>query len=283
MSTDPHTSTSSTPAATQELKQRHRAMWALGDYPSVAAEVIGSLGQTLVDAVGIRPGERVLDVAAGSGNASLPAARAGAEVVASDLTPELLEVGRRLAAADGLELAWDEGDAEDLPYPDASFDVVLSCVGVMFAPFHERSASELLRVLRPGGRVGLISWTPEGFIGQMFATMRPFAPAPPPGATPPVRWGDETHLRHLLGDAVEWDAVRRDRLGVDTFDRAEAFRDFFKERYGPTVAAYRSIADEPERVQALDDALAGLAGEHLTPEGTMDWEYLVATGRRTHD
>ncbi|MBJ7359390.1 methyltransferase domain-containing protein, partial [Nocardioides sp.] len=157
------------------LKAKHRAMWAMGDYPAVATEVIAPLGPVLAAAAGVGPGDRVLDVAAGSGNAAIPAAALGADVVASDLTPDLLEAGRQAAAGRGVGLRWDEGDAEALPYEDASFDVVVSCVGVMFAPHHQRSADELVRVLRPGGRLALLSWTPSGFIGQMFATMRPYA------------------------------------------------------------------------------------------------------------
>jgi SAM-dependent methyltransferase len=165
--------------ADRALKARHRAMWALGDYPSVASQVIPELGPALVAASGVRRGDRVLDVAAGTGNAAVPAALTGARVVASDLTPELFAAGREFAARRGAELTWDEGDAEALPYPDGSFDVVLSCVGVMFAPHHQQAADELVRVCRPGGRIGLISWTPQGFIGELFRTMKPYAPPRP--------------------------------------------------------------------------------------------------------
>ena len=190
----------------------------------------------LVDTTGIGPGQRVLDVAAGSGNAAVPAARAGADVVASDLAPELFEEGRRWAAEVGVDLAWHEGDAEALPYDDASFDAVISCVGVMFAPRHQASADEIARVTRPGGSVGLLSWTPEGFIGQMFATMRPYAPPPPPGASPPPLWGDEAHVRGLFGDRVTDVRAERRRLPVELFDSPEHFRDYFKSHYGPTIA-----------------------------------------------
>ncbi|MFF9718842.1 class I SAM-dependent methyltransferase [Streptomyces sp. NPDC014603] len=151
-----------TTQADRALKAKHRAMWAQGDYPAVAAELIPGLGAVLVEACGVGPGDRVLDVAAGTGNAAIPAALAGAEVVASDLTPELLETGRRLAEDRGARLSWETADAEALPYEDASFDTVLSCVGVMFAPHHRAAADELLRVCRPGGTIGLVSWTPEG-------------------------------------------------------------------------------------------------------------------------
>ncbi len=184
------------------IKTKHRAMWALGDYDRVATDVIPELGTVLAAAAVTTPGERVLDVAAGSGNASLPAAAAGGRVTATDLTPELLEIGRQRAGAQGLDLTWQEADAEHLPFGDGEFDVTMSCVGVMFAPFHQPVADELVRVTRPGGRIALINWTPGGFIGQLFATLRPFVPAPPPGATPGPRWGDAEHVRALFGDSV---------------------------------------------------------------------------------
>lgn len=187
------TSTTTTHASNDaELKARHRGMWALGDYPAVAADLIPDLGRVLVDACDVAAGQRVLDVAAGTGNAAIPAVRDGAEVVAADLTPELLEAGARLAeqaltAAEGDRLTWREADAEALPWQEASFDTVLSCVGVMFAPHHQRSADEMLRVCRPGGTLGLLSWTPSGFIGRLFATMKPYLAPPPAGVQPPPR------------------------------------------------------------------------------------------------
>jgi ubiquinone/menaquinone biosynthesis C-methylase UbiE len=263
-----------------DLKTRHRAMWALGDYASVAADVIPALGPILVDACTIGAGDSVLDVAAGSGNASIPAARAGADVVASDLTPELLDAGRRDALALGLTLDWQEADAEALPFTDDRFDKVISCVGVMFAPFHQASADELVRVCRPGGTIGLLSWTPEGFIGQMFATMKPYAPPPPAGAQPPPLWGREDHVRSLLGDRVTDVVARTDKLTVDCFDSPEAFRDFFKAYYGPTIAVYRAIAADAAKVESLDAELADLARRHDVGNGTMEWEYLLLTARK---
>ena len=262
------------------LKARHRAMWALGDYPAVATEVIAELGPTLVAAVAVTSGERLLDVAAGSGNVALPAARVGARVTASDLTPELLEAGRAQSVVEGLAIAWDTGDAEALPYADHSFDVTTSCVGVMFAPHHQAAADELIRVTRSGGRIGLISWTPTGFIGQMFATMKPYAPPPPPGASPAPLWGDESHVRTLLGDRVDDLRATRRTLQVTTFPTAEAFRDYFKINYGPTIAVYRSLTDQPERQAALDHDLAELGRRFGTSQNgamIMDWEYLLVT------
>jgi ubiquinone/menaquinone biosynthesis C-methylase UbiE len=269
--------------ADRVLKAKHRTTWALGDYSAVATELIASLGPILVEASGVRPGDRVLDVAAGTGNVAIPAALAGAKVVASDLTPELLETGQRHAKEAGAELEWRQADAEALPFADGEFDTVLSCVGVMFAPHHQASADELVRACRPGGTIGLLSWTPEGFIGQMFATMKPYAAAPPPGAQPPPLWGREDHVRSLLGDRVTDIAVRRQTVRIDRFETPEAFRDYFKTNYGPTIAVYKGIAEDPEKVAALDRDLADLAQRHAYRTGTttvMDWEYLLLTAHK---
>jgi SAM-dependent methyltransferase len=277
--------TSSTTGAGGALKARHRAMWAFGDYPAVATDLISSLGPVLVGACQVRPGDRVLDVAAGTGNAAIPAAEAGASVVASDLTPELLETGRREAERRGTTLEWRQADAEDLPFADDEFDTVMSCLGVMFTPFHQASAGELVRVCRPGGTIGLLNWTPEGFIGQMFATMKPYAPPPPPGAQPPPLWGREDHVRELLSDQVTDVRARRQTVRISRFGRPEDFRDYFKANYGPTIAAYRGIADDPRRTAELDAELADLARRHdLDPGNTgnalMEWEYLLFTAHK---
>ncbi|WP_205718288.1 class I SAM-dependent methyltransferase [Actinomadura sp. WMMA1423] len=264
------------------VKAAHRAMWATGDYPALADEVIPELGPALVRAAGIGPGQRVLDVAAGAGNAAVAAALAGADVVASDLTPELLDAGRRAAARRGAELEWRVADAEALPFEDGEFDAVLSCVGAMFAPRHQATADELVRVCRPGGTIGLLNWTPEGFIGRMFGVMKPYAPPPPPGAQPPPLWGSPEHVQELFGERVTDAGFRRDALRVDAFEKPVDFRDYFKARYGPTISVYDRIAGDPDRVAALDQALAELAGEYDRGEPTlsMDWEYLLVTARR---
>ncbi|GGY26917.1 class I SAM-dependent methyltransferase [Streptomyces djakartensis] len=270
--------------ADRALKAKHRAMWAQGDYPSLAVELIPGLGAELVEACGVTPGRRVLDVGAGSGNAAIPAALAGADVIASDLTPELFEAGQRFAERQGARLTWQEADAEALPFGDAEFDTVLSCVGVMFAPHHQRAADELVRVCRPGGTIGLLNWTPQGFIGRMFAVMKPYAPPPPPGAQPPPLWGEESHVRELLGDRVTDVSTERRTVRVDLFSTPEAFRDYFKERYGPTITVYRNIAGDPERVAALDRDLADLARDADLGTGAgrtvLEWEYLLLTARR---
>lgn len=265
--------------ADRMLKGKHRTMWAQGDYPAVAADLIPSLGPVLVEAAGVGPGQKVLDVAAGTGNVAIPAALTGAAVTASDLTPELLAAGEQEAVRRGATLRWEPADAEALPYGDDTFDTALSCVGVMFAPHHERSADELVRVVRPGGTIGLISWTPQGFIGQMFAAMKPFAPTPPPGAQPPPLWGDEQHVRDLFGDRVTEVSARRETVRIDRFGTAEEFRDYFKGNYGPTIIAYRGIADDAERTAALDQALVDLGRAHARADGSMDWEYLLLTCR----
>jgi SAM-dependent methyltransferase len=264
-----------------QLKARHRMMWGLGDYATVARELIPTLGSELVRACAVEPGERVLDVASGSGNAAIPASLAGAQVVASDLTPELLAAGQRQAVEQGADLSWQEADAEALPYESAEFDVVMSCVGVMFAPHHQACADELVRVCRHGGRIGLISWTAEGFIGEMFSAMKPFVPAPPPGTQAPLLWGDPDHVRDLLGDRVGQFSAQRHMLTVDRFTAPAQFRDYFKSGYGPTVAAYRGLDGQPGRTAELDAALDSLAAAHLTHTGrTMQWEYLLVTAVR---
>jgi len=274
--------TDTTPQPTaqdRELKAKHRRMWALGDYARVCREIVSPLGAVLVDALEPAAGERVLDVAAGTGSAAVRAARRGASVVASDLTPELLDTGRECHPDDVLD--WEVADAEALPYADDSFDVVMSCIGVMFAPHHERAADELVRVARPGARVGILSWTPEGTIGRLFATMKPYLPPPPPGATPPPLWGSEDHVRELLGDRVGDLTSRPGTLPVTRFANGTEFRDYFAAYYGPTITGYRANAQDAERTAALDRDLADLGEREGTraDDGsfTMGWEYLLTT------
>ncbi|WP_457947862.1 class I SAM-dependent methyltransferase [Pseudarthrobacter sp. alpha12b] len=270
--------------ADRELKKKHRAMWASGDYPALADEMLLELGAVLVEACGIRSRQRVLDVAAGTGNAAIPAAMMGAKVVASDLTPELFEAGRREAANRGVSLEWQEGDAEALPFGDAEFDAVMSCIGVMFAPHHQAAADELLRVCKPGGSIGLLCWTPEGFIGQMFAVLKPFAPPPPPGAQPAPLWGSEEHVRELLGDRITGIHTRKQNLAVRSFHQPADFVRYFKSHYGPIISVYKSLGDSQDKVKALDKALTDLADSFGDAHGDtpfqMEWEYLLFTAKK---
>jgi SAM-dependent methyltransferase len=263
-----------------QVAAKHRAMWASGDYAKLATELVSPLGPVLVQATGIARGDRVLDVAAGTGNAAIPAAETGASVVASDLVPELLEQGGRQAAERGVDLEWREANAHELPFGDDEFDVVMSCIGVMFAPFHQLAAGELVRVCKPGGRIGLISWTPEGHIGQLWAAMKPYAPAPPPGAQPPPLWGQSDHVRALFGDRVTDLVTERRMLTVDHFTDGAEFRDYFKTVYGPTISVYRNIEGDPDRVAALDADIAKVGDSVLSDSSTMEWEYLLLTARK---
>jgi ubiquinone/menaquinone biosynthesis C-methylase UbiE len=276
------TTTSAGVSANQRLKAKHHAMWASGDYPAVAAELIPDLGPELVEAAGIRAGQRVLEVAAGAGNAALPAAATGADVIASDLTPELLVRGRRTAVERGLAVEWVEADAEALPFPTGGFDAVISCVGAMFAPHHRAAVDELLRVCRPGGTIAMVNWMPEGFIGGLFATMARFAP--PPAAQPPPLWGNEEHVRELFGDGVTTLAVRRRITVFDQRPTPLEFREYWKRTYGPTIAVYAANAADPERVAALDSAfLEVLESWNVAPVGRpARWEaqYLLVTATR---
>jgi SAM-dependent methyltransferase len=271
-------------ASTQdsELKARHRKMWASGDYPSMVETFLLPLGPRLVDALDIGPDMTVLDVATGTGNSSIPAAQRGAKVTASDLTPELFDAGRRRAEAEGVELDWVEADAENLPFGDESFDVVMSSIGVMFAPRHQQAADELVRVCRPGGKIGLLSWTPEGMIGALFKLMGPFAPPPPPGASPPPLWGSEDHLHELFGDRVDFQSFQRDMLDIDAFQNPRDWGQHFRDRYGPTIVA-RANAAKDGRQEELDDALDGFCDEWnrgTEDDARFEQEYLVAVGIR---
>jgi ubiquinone/menaquinone biosynthesis C-methylase UbiE len=277
--------TTPTPAdqADQALKARHRKMWALGDQAAVSRDLNAPFGPRLVEACGIAAGQRVLDVGAGAGTVAIVAAATGASVVASDLTPELLDAGRREAAARGLQLEWAEGDAEALPFEDGEFDVVVSSVGAMFAPHHQRVADELVRVTKAGGLIGMINWVPDGVVGQLFMVIAPYAPSPPPGVESPFLWGDERHVRALFGDRVCSLEFSRETLVIDRFQQPLDGLEYLKEKYGPTIATYATLAGDRDRVAALDRDLA----EFLTawnkggPDGPaiFDYEYLLVVAR----
>ncbi len=273
------TPATATPGIAQ-LKASHRVVWAAGDYPAVAEAFVRDVARATVAAAAIEPGTQVLDVAAGSGNASIPAAQAGAHVTALDLVPELLDTGRELARRAGVHIDWVEGDAEALPFADASFDTVLSVVGVQFTPRHEATASEIVRVLRPGGRFALACWTPAGFIGQMFATMKPYLPAPPAGASPPPKYGDEEHVRGLFAHA---DVELAFASGTARFyaHSPAGFVAFMADHYGPVLKARERLAAEG-RWSALEADLIALCERvNTAADGlALATQYQITTGRK---
>ncbi len=261
------------------LAATHRTVWALGDYALMAEEVMAPLGPVLVAATGIGPDIRVLDVAAGSGNISLPAAATGAAVVSADLTPELLQRSQARAAARGLTIDYREANAHALPFGDGEFDVVISAIGVQFAPDQQRAADELVRVCRPGGTLGLISWTPEGFFGRMLATIRPYRPSLSQAVPPAALWGRAGYITGLLGDRVGRVTTVRGMLEVNRFDSAEAVHTYFKNHYGPTIEAYANIGHNRVLAAELDAQLVELAQQHLAGD-VMHWEYLLVTAEK---
>jgi SAM-dependent methyltransferase len=268
--------------ADTELKAKHREMWGSGDYPLMVETFLLPIGQRLVEGAGIGASVRVLDVAAGTGNAAVPAAQRGAHVTASDLTPDLLVAGSRRADAQGLDIRWVEADAEHLPFEDYSYDVVMSAIGVMFAPHHQAAADELVRVCRPAGTIALLSWTPEGMVGDLFRTMKPFAAAAPAGAQPPPLWGSEEHLTALFGDRVQFHTLRREVLSVNGFARAHDYGEHFKAYYGPTIAVRANAAREG-RAAEFDEALAGFCDNWdlgAPQSARFEMEYLLAVGTR---
>ena len=266
-----------------DAKAPVRSMWALGDYHRFATELVWTLGPRLVSACGISAGQRVLDVAAGTGNTAIRAAEAGAQVVASDLTPENFEAGRREARARGVELEWVEADAEVLPFGDGEFDVVTSSVGALFAPHHQAVADELLRVCRPGGTIGMINFTPRGTGADFFQTLGAYAPPPPPDALPPILWGDEEHVRDLFGDQVASLELTRGEY-VERAPSPEDYCAFFEETFGPLIAIRSSLSDDPERAAALDRDFRAFAvrNNRGAPAGPAEYpyEYLLVVARK---
>jgi len=235
-----------------------------------------------VEACGIGPGQRVLDVAAGTGNTALRAAAAGADVIASDLTPEQFDGGRREARKLGVAVEWVEADAEALPFGDGEFDVVTSSLGAMWAPDHRAVAGELVRVCRPGGTIGMINFTPEGLITDFLAVFAPYMPPPPPGSLPPSLWGSEDHVRELLGDHLASLDMRRDTY-VEVLPGGPAgYCDYYKRTFGPVIATYAGLSDPGERA-ALDRAFLEFAtrANEGPPDGPAElrYEYLLIVGR----
>jgi ubiquinone/menaquinone biosynthesis C-methylase UbiE len=260
-----------------------RAAWALGDYHRFAKATVWERGMELVEACEIRAGQRVLDDAAGTGNTAIRAAEAGAQVVASDLTPENFEAGRREARARGVELEWVEADAEALPFADGEFDVVTSSFGAIFAPEHQAVADEMLRVCRPGGTIGMLNFTPEGLLTDFLEVFAPYVPPPPQGARSPALWGSEEHVRELFGERVEFLELTRREYA----ERAASPREYVelvKQTFGPTVAIYQSLAEQPERSAALDHDFLEFANRTNSgpAEGPAEYryEYLLVIDRR---
>jgi SAM-dependent methyltransferase len=256
-----------------------RAMWALGDYHRFALQTVWGLGPVLVEACGIVRGQRVLDVAAGTGNVAIRAAEAGADVVAADLTPENFEAGRREAGARGVELAWVEADAQALPFGDGEFDVVCSALGAIFAPDHQAVAGEMVRVCRPGGTVGMINFRPAGVAKEFFELFGSYAP--PDRAPPPVLWGDEHRVRSLFGDRLDPLRLTRGSYVERSPGDAAAYCAFFKETFGPVVALYGALPDK--QVAALDREFLEFAERaNQAPPGApaeYRYEYLLVVAR----
>jgi ubiquinone/menaquinone biosynthesis C-methylase UbiE len=233
------------------IKRQQQATWASGDYSAIGTPLLIT-SELLCEAAGLRAGERVLDVAAGNGNTALAAARRNAEVIALDYVPELLERARARAAAEGLAIDFREGDLEQLPFADGSFDLVLSTFGVMFSPGQEQAADELRRVCRPGGRIGMANWTPEGFVGQMLRLVSSYA-APPPGVRPPTLWGSEARLHELFAGASEIAIARRNY--TFRYRSAEEWLHAFRSCYGPVLKAFGRL-DAAQQAALAADLLA---------------------------
>ena len=268
-----------TPVA--ELKLAHRATWAAGDYAAVARHIDDVPPRDLLARMDIHPGHAVLDVATGTGNLAIRAAAAAAQVVGLDLTPELFVAARERAAAADVVVDWVEGDAEELPFEDAAFDRVLSAFGVQFAPRHEIVASELAGVCRPGGRIGLVNWTPEGVIGELFKILGRYLPAPPAFASPPPLWGSPEHVRRLFaGSRVVLDFDR----GTNPWrgESPEAWVAFMETAYGPTVKARARLEAEGRWAECRAEVLALAERRNEATDGSlhMEAEYLIAIGHK---
>jgi len=232
------------------LKQRLRETWMAGDFGVIASYNI-KLGEQFVSRINIGPGMKVLDVACGTGNTTMPAARAGAAVTGVDIAPNLLEQARSRASQEGLSVQFDEGDAETLPYPDASFDLVLSMFGAMFAPRPEVVAAELLRVCRPGGAIAMGNWTPAGFTGKLFKTTARHVP-PPPGVPPPVLWGDEATVRQRFGSRVS-KLTCTPQIAEFRYDAPPAgVVQLFRRYFGPTQTAFAKLDPAGQAALAAD-------------------------------
>jgi SAM-dependent methyltransferase len=268
--------------AVADLKRVHRATWAAGDYAAVAEVIDAVPPRDVLDRVGVEPGMDVLDVATGTGNVALRAAALGGQVVGLDLTPELFDTARRRAEWHDVVVDWVEGDAEHLPFEDASFDRVFSAFGVQFAPRHAVVAQELARVCRPGGRIGLVSWTPSGQVGELFKIMGRYLPAPPAFASPPPLWGDEAHVRALFaGTGVELEFARGHNPW--RFPSAEHYVAFMESNYGPTLKARERLTTDGTWDDCRAEIVAMAERRNEASDGglLMQAEYLVVIGMRS--
>lgn len=261
----------------EEFKERQRGMWAEGDYPTLSEHISG-MGELVVDRAEVEAGMSLLDVACGSGNAARPAARAGARVTALDLVPELLEAGRTKSEAAGLEIEWVEGDAEELPFEDAAFDRVVSTVGHMFAPRHQRTADEMARVCRKDGVIAFSAWTPEGTVGDVFRSSAAFLPPPPDFAQPPILWGTEGHVQEMFGSVATDFAFERHSATIE-WESPEGFADYFMDRFGPLVTARKLLG---ERFAELREQILEIwrkANESEDGRFVLPQEYLLSIVR----
>jgi len=264
-----------------DLKNAHRAVWAAGDYAAVAEHIEAIPPLDLLDRLDVQPGQDVLDVATGTGNVALRAAARGARVVGLDLVPELLRTARQRAEGFGVVVEWTEGDAEALPYEDETFDHVVSVFGVQFAPRHEVAAAELVRACRPGGRIGLVNWTPDGLIGELFTILSGYLPAPPAYASAPPLWGDEAHVAALFaGTGVEPTFARGHNPW--RFDSAEQWVRFLETMYGPVVKARERLSADWCWDSCREEILAMSERRNAATDGSLLlWaDYLVTIGRK---
>jgi ubiquinone/menaquinone biosynthesis C-methylase UbiE len=261
------------------IKEGQKMMWSIGDYPDLARMIEG-VAEVLVERVGAEPSQNLLDVATGTGNVAIPAALAGASVTGLDLTPELLEVARRRAGETGVDVSWIEGDAEELPFDNHSFDRVTSCFGVIFAPRHEHAASELMRVARPGARVAFTAWTPEGLNGRMFKTIGSHMPPPPAEVASPLRWGEEDYVRSLLHDSGSELSFER-RTVTFTHDSPESWVQYNERVLGPTIMTKAALEPQGKWGDCKADLIALYREHNEATDGSLRVaaEYLLTVAQ----
>lgn len=264
-----------------------RQMWELGGYARIA-DLIADLGVDLIAAAGVGPGQRVLDIAAGTGNATLPAARRGARVTATDIAPGLMAIGDAAARQEVLTVRWIEADATSLPFGGGEFDLVMSCIGLIFAPDHAAAAKEMLRVCRPGGTIAMANWTPGGSVGRFFEVLGRHAPAPPADAPGPLSWGDPAYVEKLLGTGCDQLQTAAREITLRFEGSPEELTALYKAHFGPVIATYSALDGDPARVAALDaDLLGYFRTENARPDGApgrhrYTYEYLQVIGTRAH-